>query len=1057
MSVEIVHTNNPAKLLAHLQQRRAEALNCPQILAWSECLYLAENKAAADLLKVNLACEDPRSALGLQFVTLGALIEEHAHYAFPQTRVVQGSEELSLVAQLLRMQARTNPLARGFINRESCRIFQEILYDIEVLDAQEQEELNNFAQALEQQESSSFARDLLALRKEYEALLESFACKSFAQVAASYYLSLKEGLHAQFGYRPLYLIELPAKLNQLLLSFIVSAAQKADLILVAKLESATSFKVYKAWEHVIASQVQVDATEEWFFDSINADAEESPEKAEASLQLELLRKRFCNNETPSLEKPEGKVCDFFFPAGVYAQDKLLVEAIRAQEYESLKSIGIASSSPLELFAQIAPHFPRHSFRVQTRISLEDTQAGKLILAILSIVSEEKAFTREGYYALMSNPLLGVDITELARLDTWVRQDRLLKHEDFLELVHKNEFAHSLFETLEARNLKGFFDCLQERIYSSNASSYDCSASLSALDRVRQVCSFCTFEQDLQKNFADACKRIAIAVREEAWQETFTYPAKDKEHEIGCICIARPDQFLHYLRQSFNLLVLLNLNASDIPLKDTLPAHAGLLVHLGRFEAQSELSLMRAFYAALLVRVKTKLIVGRVLADTLSNAEVPSIIYDDILEALGYDECPSKQAREVAGLRIFTGGEEDSSWKYTHSCKEDVLSEEHEEFLAVKPERLLSLRNRRPYLSPSKIEEYCTCPYYWFYRSRLRAQEIDEGCGPNTTGNFAHELLQYYYQQHLPSKGLMRIPASQSMFENRQLWQHDTFAGHFETYEACKSALLDDFDMLADKMRQEALTRPAKRSYNDASRLAPLFPEDFELIESTINNVRELALFEGGFAPQFVPSYFEWEFGKDSCFEFAGVVTQGKVDRIDVCTLPDGRKRAIIIDYKSSNKKSMDALEYIPLEYFRARRGLDAEDCAHDKQDDLEVKPCERHVPYKIQTLIYAQAVRKILGIEVVAALYVGIKDQSVRGASLPGVLSGVASTKNPPFDISRLGYDDFGLYLDNREADIAYVLEGLLAGDVRAASKNVYACSNCKRVVCPVRDGESVC
>lgn len=1057
MSVEIVHTNNPTKLLAHLQQGRAKTLDCPQILAWSECLYLAENKAAADLLKENVACEDPRSALGLQFVTLGALIEGHALRSFPQMRVAQGSEELSLIAQLLRMQARKNPLARGFINRESCRIFQEILSDIEVLDTQEQEELNNFAQALEQQESSSFARDLLALRKEYEALLESFGCKSFAQVAASYFSSLKEGLHSKLGYRPLYLIELPAKLNQLLLSFIVSAVQKADVILIAKLESATSFKVYKVWEHVIDSQVKVDAAKECFFDFSTSNAEQSLEEADASFQLELFRTRFCNNETPSLKKPKGKVCDFFFPAGVYAQDKLLVEVLQAQERKNLKSVGIASSNPLELFAQIAPHFPRHSFRVQTRVSFEETHAGKLILAILSIVSEEKTFARDSYYALMSNPLLGVDTNELARLDTWVRQDRLLKHEDFLELVHNNEFAHSLLETLEAHNFEGFLDRLQERIYSSNTSSYDCSANLRALECVRHVYSFCTFEQDLHKNFADSCERIARAAREESWQETFAYPAKDKEHKLGCICIARPDQFLNYPRQSFNLLVLLNLNASDIPLKDTLPAHADLLAHLGRFEAQSELSLARALYAALLGRTKTKLIVGRVLADTLSNAEVPSIIYDDILEALGYDECPSKQICEEAGLHIFSGGEEDSSWKYVHSCKEDVLSKEHEVLSGVKPERLLSLRNGKPYLSPSKIEEYCTCPYYWFYRSRLRAQEIDEGCGPNTTGNFAHELLQYYYQKHLPSKGLMRIPANQSIFENRQLWQHDTFTGHFETYEACKSALLDDFNTLAEEMRLEALKRPAKRSYSDASRLAPLLPEDFELIESTINNVRELVLIEGGFAPQFVPSYFEWEFGKDSCFEFAGVVTQGKVDRIDICTLPDGSKRAIIIDYKSSNKKSMDALEYIPLEHFKARRDLGAEDCANDKQAEPEIEPCERHVPCKIQTLIYAQAVRKILGIEVVAALYVGIKDQSVRGASLPGVLSGLASTKNPPFDISRLGYDDFGLYVDNREADIAYVLEGLLAGDVRAASKNADACSNCKRVVCPVRDGESVC
>ena len=95
-------------------------------------------------------------------------------------------------------------------------------------------------------------------------------------------------------------------------------------------------------------------------------------------------------------------------------------------------------------------------------------------------------------------------------------------------------------------------------------------------------------------------------------------------------------------------------------------------------------------------------------------------------------------------------------------------------------------------------------------------------------------------------------------------------------------------------------------------------------------------FEARFLPSFHPLHLEFSLDAAACVEYAGCNLVGRIDRIDV----DDAGCAVIIDYKSSLNNHFSIAD----------------------KDDAYLG--------KVQTRMYAQAVRRLLGLDVVGALYV---------------------------------------------------------------------------------------
>ena len=291
-------------------------------------------------------------------------------------------------------------------------------------------------------------------------------------------------------------------------------------------------------------------------------------------------------------------------------------------------------------------------------------------------------------------------------------------------------------------------------------------------------------------------------------------------------------------------------------------------------------------------------------------------------------------------------------------------------------------------SASQIEAYSTCPLCWFVSYRVKPQSIDAGFGNMEKGNFVHDVLEHLHAR-LPQEGMERVTP--------------------ENLPRAQELLREVFD--------ETLAEHAGKRGTEGP-LVPLSAVEERQVAEILPQLEGVLAYESEVLAPFAPRYLEFAFNELQV-EYAGWPLGGRIDRVDV----DAENRAVVIDYKHRSG----------VEEFKL-----ADPTVRDEETGEAPIDDPRWLPPHTQTLIYAQAMRRALGLDTRAALYFSTKGgkPALRGAAsaelleeergdgrIPGLKKGFPGEG---------GSMDFDALLDRVEAGIAERLRELEAGNVAA-------------------------
>ena len=291
-------------------------------------------------------------------------------------------------------------------------------------------------------------------------------------------------------------------------------------------------------------------------------------------------------------------------------------------------------------------------------------------------------------------------------------------------------------------------------------------------------------------------------------------------------------------------------------------------------------------------------------------------------------------------------------------------------------------------SASQIEAYSTCPLCWFVSYRVKPQSIDAGFGNMEKGNFVHDVLEHLHAR-LPQEGMERVTP--------------------ENLPRAQKLLHEVFD--------ETLAEHAGKRGTEGP-LVPLSPVEERQVAEILPQLEGVLAYESEALTLFAPRYLEFAFN-ELRVEYAGWPLGGRIDRVDV----DAENRAVVIDYKHRTG----------VEEFKL-----ADPTVRDEESGTAPIDDPRWLPPHTQTLIYAQAMRRALGLDTRAALYFSTKGgkPALRGAAsaelleeergdgrIPGLKKGFPGEG---------GNMDFDALLDRVETGIAERLRELEAGNVAA-------------------------
>lgn len=724
-------------------------------------------------------------------------------------------------------------------------------------------------------------------------------------------------------------------------------------------------------------------------------------------------------------EPTGAV-RFLLPAGRYAAPALVARTVAAAALAERAAAAAEGRDPLPVcvacrepgtwFADTADYLARRgvSAAASARAMFAETDFGRAFLALVGFAcDDEYRVSQASDFAL--SPFSHMSLRAAWALDAAWRADRTADRERIAyDLDAASEPAADALAALArgdvAAALAGFEARLVRR--TDLDASYR-AEQLAAAGAARRFAEACASVGVSATRVLPLLERVAVAagVREDA--ESSTGAGAPEVLFVGMPDLAeRPSC-------SCATLVLCDLDARTYPVRPAEDGGTLLLDKLGLDSPADALTAARRRFFRALSTARDTVVCERALNTVDAGEAYPAVMYEELLDCYRADPTTAGDLDRATGLPeslvpfALTAGEDDlhrnlalgddptdaTSWDVPASGAVSPASRGR----VVLP-RVVGADGApaQMALSPSAIESYLECPCKWFSLRRLRLSEPDAGFGPMEMGSFSHGVLKSFYGHFIEAGHAKVMP--ENLPQARAL-MHEVFARHL------------------------ALQPGLKRNRNPLVPLTSFEQAEVNELERKLIDYLER---EGALLPGFVPTHFELEFGIAEVFEYAGCALRGSVDRIDV----NERGQAVVIDYKGSLTEDY-ALS----------------SCSSAAQAGGAV------LPHKVQALVYAQVARRLLGLDVVGALYVSYgRDGRVAGAldrtavgfeAVPGIDPERCGA--PGEAAEAVGAGSFSELVDAVEEGIAAAARSMDAGLVMPDPRGKDPCGFCPVLACERR------
>lgn len=769
----------------------------------------------------------------------------------------------------------------------------------------------------------------------------------------------------------------------------------------------------------------------------------SPSQHRASELQHLLERLYTSAANPPV-RPEGAV-RFLLPSGDYASARLIAESIvdylgsDSSVRTGTPRVVVAAKDPLETHRSLVPWLARAERPASCALSevqpFEDTLFGRGFLSLMAFAAGESC-SLEAASDFALSPLSGLSSFEASRLNARWRVDRLADRATFVrDLVGSNPSLQPLFDCLFAEDYAGASAALRSvaGLASPGASAWHRSMA-AACKSAEAFFSLCEEAGTNPLWCIDLLRRVKVGVSGCVGGDDLA------DGEAPAVLVTSLKQASSLAPCSCGMLVLSDMSASSYPVKASEDSVGLLAEKLGLKQNRPDaLDDHRRMVFRALEAACERVVLERPRFDRSASESYPSVSWEEIVDGyrvMGCDLDDGERALfeddKATGLPRILGdfcyeAAEESLTGYAYGAtRDDDLPRTDVDrgdlfSLADASEATLSLcpsgSKGQSLLSPSAIEAYLECPAKWFSERRLRLDSLDAQLGAREMGTFAHSVLRRTLEQ-LGQQGVPKVDSG--------------------NLPVAQQVLREVFD---DQLAAQPSLGPSD---------CPLIPldslerEEVELLRRRLCSYLER---EACLLPGFVPRHFELAFGEDEPFPYGGCLIRGSIDRVDV----NERGQAVVLDYKSSAKSIHCLANSSP---FQVVTGL--------VDDGEEAGANELLLPHRVQALIYAQVVRRLLGLEVVGALYVpygkpvgkayavGAYDPLVLGeADIPGIKGdecGVYGDLAEAFQV-----DSFYGLLDAVEQRIEGALCGLHAGDIAPKPRGDNPCSWCSFLSCPER------